>query len=396
MVGRWICYILAASLSLSAMAMAMVEFLFRSEVKPRLEHDRGLQERFYQPYLDDQTYLLRSGLFKQVKVGQNDAGIFLNSKVFWSPVTAAGTAASTTDGIAGVNAHLGAAQPLVPIAIRETLLRLRGDFMRKFARSKNMVADLSIFTGLERYDYWDLEVGSPIAELIGKHKFVPPPRLPTPEPADLLALAKLRLMLGALNGDFVASLSDVRQLANLMLTTENMQLVLAALSTLEAERSAYRYFVEERGLKPNEWTPVDGNVLRRASRAVGATRAFLRLWTSPAILNKVYLSESTPIGFCAAANESFPLEYSLRPRLEPRWPLEMSLKSEYQHLDKIFQRARENCRIRYLADLVDSESIYFRTPGPLILNRLPYSRKVFALRASTVNFVGLDSYAFGP
>lgn len=379
LVSRLICYVLAAALSLTVIAVAMVEFLFRSQVKPQLEKNRATQERYYQAYADDQAFLARIGFFKTARAGQNDAGPHLNPKLYWHPLK---TRNNST-----------AAQPIVPISVREELLRLRSDFMRKFARAKNMKADLSIFNGLAHFDHWDLEVASPISDLSTARAFVPPPQLPVPEVSDLLAAVKLRLMLGALNGDFVASLTDVRQLAKLMLTTENMQLVLGGVSVLETERIGYRYFVEDRGLAPNAWAPIDGNVLRRAYRAITATRAYLRLWTPAEKIEKTFLKEKLPIGFCAAVNDAFPLELTLRPTLEPHWPMEIRLNAEYRRLDQVFERARASCRLRYLSDLVDKRRIWTRIPGPLVLNRLPYSRKVFALRASAVNFGGLEGYS---
>ena len=224
----------------------------------------GQQEKYLQSYLDDQQFLHHTGLFVLKKIGQNDAGAFLNSKVYWAPV-AAGEQITK--------------QPLVPVDVRETLLRFRGDWLKKFDRVRHMKGDLSIFTSLQRFDYWDIEQQSPIEALIKNHHFVPPPRLPLPDASDLLAVTQMRLMWGAANGEFVAALSDVRQFAQLLMSTQHTQLFLAGLMALDFERAAYRYYVEELKMDPTLWVPYDHNITRRAHRAILATQSFLQLWT---------------------------------------------------------------------------------------------------------------------
>ncbi len=378
--ARWLSFVAAVVLSLSIIAIGLVEVLYRLQVKPTLEKNRAVQERFIQPYLDDLQFLAKNPLFENRSAGMTDAGVYLNAKVFWSPT------------IAGAPAR-GQAQPLVSTEARENLLRMKTEWMRKFPRAEKLKADLSLFTGLNRFDYWDIEAESPIGDLIGKRRFIPPPQLPIPEVSDLLAVVKLRLMMGALTKDPLAALTDVRQLSRLLLTTENMQLVLAGLSALDLERFAFRFYVEEMGMNAGQWTPIDRNTTRRAYRAILATRGYLRLWSRPEKIQTIFLGELTPIGLCAAANEALPLEYSLRRKLEPRWPLEINLKTEYSRLDQVLKRSRTFCRLRYLNDLASARAFDIRMPGPLFLSHLPYSRKVFALRVSVINFGGFDGYS---
>jgi hypothetical protein len=203
-------------------------------------------------------------------------------------------------------------------------------------------------------------------------------------------------MNGAIKGDHVTSLTEVRRLALLMLTTENTQLVLAGLAALDYERFAFRFFVEELGMRSDSWQPIDRNITRRAHRAVHATRAFLHLWTDENKLERIFLREISPTGFCAAANDALPTEFVLRSRLEPTWPLELSMKDEYSRVDKIFARARLECRLRYLSELEGRRLVRARVPGPLILTEIPYSRKLFGLRSSLLGFQGLEAYEAPP
>ncbi len=67
-------------------------------------------------------------------------------------------------------------------------------------------------------------------------------------------------------------------------------------------------------------------------------------------------------------------------------PLEIKLKAEYAGLDAIYRRAHSLCRLRYLGEMKANDSFSTRAPGPLVLNRLPWARKVFALRLSVFGF----------
>ncbi|MES2854492.1 MAG: hypothetical protein V4692_01460, partial [Bdellovibrionota bacterium] len=223
-------------------------------------------------------------------------------------------------------------------------------------------------------------------------QFVPPQHLPIPDTVEILSSVKLNLVRAAQDKSFLATLTSTRKFAELLMTTENLQLVLAGVAVLDSERRAYRYYVDELKFDEKAWTPIDRNVTRRAHRAVLATRGYLRLWTNPEILNRYFLSETPAFAFCAVANEAFPLEFSLRKVLKPQWPGEMNFKAEYKTLEQIHARAESICRLRYLSRLSEENRFATEFPGPIVLNRLPYARKVFGMRLSSANFGGFDGY----
>lgn len=379
---RWTSRFVAVLLSLTVLltiAIGISQLLFIWYVRPPLESNRAQQKRHYQSYLDDIEYISKHAFIPLKGEQKKDAGPYLNRRVYWSPAS---------DGFPNA--------PLVSKDIKETLIRYRSDWMKKYQRVRTMNVDLSVFQNLSQYDHWDLEIDSPIAQLADQLQFVPPPSLPLPETNDLIALVKLRLMRGALDKDFINALKDVRALARLMLTTENMSIVLAGLAILDYERFAFRFYVDRFNLPRDAWTPVDRNFTRRAYRAGAATRSYLHLWTEPRMLEEIFLTDIEPFGFCAAVNEAFPAEFALRPLLKRRWFFELDLQSEYERLDKIFARARKTCRIRYLAELVDHRAIHTKIPGPPLLVQLPYARKVFGLRSSVLSFQGFGAYELAP
>jgi hypothetical protein len=392
---RSLVYLAVGFLVLGALGLSGLTFLFSWKVKPALESGRRVQESFFSLYREDVAYLHKVSLFADpLLLKKRDASSSLNARVYWFPRTPQTP---------------GKTAPLVPMSVREELLRMKNTWINQASKSKRMTADLSLFSDIDQFDHWDIESGpSPIRHLAEKAEFVPPPRLPIPEAGDLIAAAKLRLMKATLgvslhglgrsdrkssNQELLAALADTRQLARLLLTTENQQLVLAGLAILDHERLAYRHYVDEFGLAPELWQPINRNTTRRANRAIQGTRGYLRLWTKPDILNQVFLGSSIPPGFCSAVNDSFPLENSLRGLLEPHWPFEMDFSDEYERLDQIFTKALEHCRIRYLRSLTKAGRFATSYPGPFLLNRLPYSRKVFGMRLDTISVGGFDSYA---
>jgi hypothetical protein len=378
--GRWAAYLTGLTLPLFILSLAAVQLLYRLNVRPALESAISAQSEFLQSYTEDIQFLARFELLWQRSSFTRDAGSFLNTRLFWSPLPAEA-------------ARARAQVSLVPVKVREELLRLRGEWLEKAFKLRQWKFDLRFFNSLRDYDFWDLEVQSPIADLIVADRFVPPSQLPIPEVADLIAAAKLRLMMGALNGEAIRALTDVRELSRLMLTTENMQMVLAALAILDEERTAYRFYLDNNQLTASSWLPIDRNITRRARRAMKAARSYMHIWTPETMVNPLFLKGSAlPPGFCAAGNETLPIDQSLRPLLGPHLPLEMDLRSNYSRLDAVFNRGRSHCRWRYMKALAVKNAFDIDLPAPLILSRLPYSRKVFGMQLSVRSFEGFEGY----
>jgi hypothetical protein len=371
-------YLTVVAITLFALGVGGLNFLYRLRVKPGLDSQISAQNRFKSLYQEDQAYLAKNGteLSLGASGGTSDAGPFLNPIVRWTPMPANSKQTAIVD------------EPT-----RVALLRTGNDWILQIAKGHHPKVDLSFFSQLSKYDNWDIERGSPIADLIEKNVFVPPTRLPLPDTSDLLSAVKLRLIAGGLDHQFVPALKDARLLGRLLLTTENIQLVLAGLLVLDFERRADRYYVDNLKMNAQTWTPIDANITRRARRAVLATRAYLRLWTPSATLQEVFMGDSTPPGLCAAINEGLPFDYSLREVLEPHWPFEMDTRAEYARLDRVFLKAQASCRLRYLSALTKDSSLKIHVPGPLIFNDLPYSRKIFGLRLSAADLGGFEDYS---
>lgn len=362
---------------LALIAVVGLEYLGRTRVDPVVTNYRLVQKRHLALFEEDQAFLRKFPIFQPVRDGKADAGAVLNSRLPWSPSNGEATALALS----------------IPMDLTEQVMRYRSDWMRHHKRLfKKHKVDFSLFKGLDAFDYWDLEQNSPIAELIKNGRLVTPEKLPTPGAIDLLTLTKLRLAWGAYINSPLDALQDVRILARLLMTTENIQLFSSGLAVLDFERLAYRYFVERSMLAEGDWQPVPRNITRRASRAVWATRGYFQIWTDPETFTRVFLSDLTPIGLCEAANEAAPKGLSLRPALGSSLPFERDFSQSYALLDRAIVRALEKCRARYLSKMIELNRFETDFPVPGFFTSFPYSRKVFGLRIATLPFIGFEAY----
>lgn len=271
-------------------------------------------------------------------------------------------------------------------------MRLENGWIRNFERLRRNEFDFTWMNELSGFDHWNLESQGPLSELVTSQKFVPPSAWPIPDVVDITTFAKVRMMKGVAKRESVAAFKHVRKLAQLLLTTENLSLMTAGLAILDLERQAYRFATEEQMIAPEEWTPVDRNLTRRASRAIWALRGYLFAWTPPEHLQKIFLDRELNFGFCGAINEGLPSELTLRPMLDTQLPLAHGASAGYQKLDTIWARAAQSCRLKYLKALMTSSNFAAELPIPRLLTWLPYSRQLYAMKLSSMGFTGFQAY----
>jgi len=359
-----------------------VDWLIKKNIDPILQKDIEVETKSLDDYLDDLEFLRGQAIFETSFNGRKntgeDAGPEFNHSLHWVP---------------DQNGFVQKA--LVPAEIQDRILRIgrnwslhTGHFRRDF---KTKSVDLKIFSGISKFDYWNIEKDSPIEELIKQNKYVASEKIPSLDSLDLIALSKLRLLEAVFEKDYLQALKDVRRLVELLLTTENFRLELTALSILEAEHTAHVLYLENKWITADDWAEVDSNATRRASRAIWATRGYLRFWTPEAILKKIYLSEKTPIGFCAAVNDSLPGELAMKAYMGTSLPFERDYDANYQVIEQIYQRALNLCHLSYLGQIRIQDN-YGEGRLQRFMSRLPYVRKLFGLIVSSSHFDGFGDY----
>lgn len=382
-------YLAAALLTLLAINIIGVEVLFEKNLREGLERIHKVQDENLETYLADAEYLASSDLIKTLELNRNvagdtglathDAGPVLNKMLFWHP-----------------RGNFGRSEPLVTPKAREFIMRYDDDWIkgRTYVERGSVKADVSFFQHLSGFKYWDIEKNSPIETLVEKGTFVLPEKLPLPETLDLLTAVKVRLIQGTFDGKPLLALQQVRQFAVLLLSTENTQLIIAGLASLELERRAYREYVDREWIDEAAWLPLDRNATLRASRTLNATAGYLRAVTHQDTFRRVFESGKNPFGLCAAANHQLFVEYAYRGQLTGWWPFERNYRAGFRRLDEVLETAKGICRVRLLRKLQNDGALDGRSAeAPWPLGYLPYFRTLFALRDWTRWPLQFDSYS---
>lgn len=375
---RRVVYITVGVGVLSALGIGGVEYLGQTRIDPVIKEYRGVQAAFLGQFEEDQEFLRRIPIFSSSQQATKDAGGFLNQRVIWTP---------EMPGQEQFAVRL-------PSELSEEILRYKNDWLRHHSRLlRNRKVDLSWFNEISKFDYWDLESNSPQGKLIELQSYISPENLPIPDAIELLTLAKLRLAVGADEKKPLQALQHLRQLATLLLTTESIHMYTTALGVLDIERRGYQYFLDTEMMKEDDWEVIPRNITRRASRALWAARGYFHVWTDTRLLERIFLNQREPIGFCAAINEAAPRELALRPLFARTLPFERDLDLPLATLDRVMKRADDTCRLKYLT-VMRNEGLLQKEKGvPGFLTVLPYSRKIFGLRIATLPFIGFEGYA---
>lgn len=378
-----------ALLTLLAVNIIGVEVLFEKNLRAGLDRIHAVQDEHLETYLADAEYLEASDLAKTLEQnrkvatesssGNYDAGPVLNKMLYWNP-----------------RGSFGRTEPLVTPKAREFIMRYDDEWIkgRTYVERGSVKADVSFFQHLDGFKYWDIEKNSPIEELVSQGSFILPAKLPLPETLDLLTAVKVRLIQGTFDGNPLLALQQVRQFAVLLLSTENAQLVMTGLASLELERRAYREYVDREWLDEAAWLPLDRNATLRANRALNATAGYLRALTHEDTFRRVFDNGKTPLGLCAAANEQLSVEYAYRDQLTGWWPFERGYRAGFRRLDQVLESAKQHCRLKLLRKLHDEDAFAgIRPEAPWPLGYLPYFRTLFALRDWTAWPLHFDTYA---
>ncbi|HEY3445394.1 MAG TPA: hypothetical protein VGK67_03475 [Myxococcales bacterium] len=225
-----------------------------------------------QEYLRVRARLAANPFFSQKRAG-GDAGPFLNDKIAWY-------------GVSKKKVELRLEQKVF-----ESLRKLDGHWAEKGRGEDRPDADTSWMARLHEYAYWDVKPAE------GKYRLFD---VPSANYSAMPQWAKIRLMQGLDGGDLRSAAADVRQLAWLLHSTQEVGGLGRAREILEQERMAFETAVAQ-GMPVGGWVPTmtakETEELRLVTEAAGAM-------ASPAVPADVWKNSlaSTPdaIGRCAA------------------------------------------------------------------------------------------------
>jgi hypothetical protein len=366
---------------LSSILIAGFEILNRTDVVPAVVRVQAIQREYLEDFLKDQSDLTTIPLFTQQTSRIKDAGPFLNPKFPWNP----GFNGADEVPVAGESIE-------VKHRFKDALMRYGKDWVSHNSWFNAETFDFKIFEQLRSFDHWDLEVNSPIEKVGTTEPYLNGIEIPIPDVTNLVVLSQLYLMKAVDTKQTLQTLKDVRHLATLLLSTENLNLEMTGLRLLDFERVAHGYYLKNKLIKETEWQSLSATILSQATRAWPATAGYARLLTQDSTFKKVF-HEIKPTGLCAALNSSVPHDWLLKPMLNPRvWP-EPSFAKEYQRHEELIASAKSQCRLKYISRLMKAGSSYDRLPVPFPFGYLPFSRRTYGVKLATVGFTGFETYA---
>ncbi len=366
---------------LGSILIAGFEILNRTDVAPSVARLQQMQREFLEDFLKDQSDLTTVPLFTQQSLRTKDAGPYLNIRFPWNP------------GFNGDDEVPVTGEPVeVKYRFKDALMRYGKDWVGHNSWFNHETFDFSIFAKLRDFDHWDVEVNSPIEKVGATEPYLNGIEIPIPDVTNLVVLSQLYLMKAVDNKETLQALKDVRHVATLFLSTENLNLEMTGLRLLDFERVAFAYYVKHKLMKETEWQPLTAAILSQATRAWPATAGYARILTQDSTFKKVF-GEIKPTGLCAALNSTVPHDWLLKPMLQPRiWP-EPSFVKAYERHEELVKTSKSQCRLKYVTRLMKAGTSYDRLPVPFPFGHLPFSRRTYGVKLATVGFSGFEIYA---
>lgn len=222
----------------------------------------------------------------------------------------------------------GRATPEIPEPLTKQFKEWGPDWPQHAGEAGVELLDLAWMSDLERYGYWDLEpVGGPLDAV----PFAPLSE-PIPQFVDLLNIARARLAQGLASGHHVEAAHEVRELARLTLSSEQLVGAMVGVALLHLEQRAWDEAVDRR-LDVTDWEPVSEDDQHRLKRLLWAANAPLSLAG-----NGPMLSSRVEVGRCTALREGLGSAHFLRGYLQRRLP------ERYGALTRALEES--SCRLR--------------------------------------------------
>lgn len=165
-------------------------------------------------------------------------------------------------------------------------------------------ADLSISAELMAYDHWDPASSGSYGRYVADPAPVPFYDAPLPYAVGFQTLAKLRLAQGLVDGDMITALTEVRHLAHLAQSGEQLVPTMIGVALLGIERVAYETAVEQGLIQAADWTPVAEHDTWLARRTAFAMTGIYLGYAPQGSVDRLLAAEVPLFSRCAAVSEA--------------------------------------------------------------------------------------------
>ncbi len=182
--------------------------------------------------------------------------------------------------------------------------------------------DLGWFKNIQKFDHLEFEVGEPfnlfpkdlaISEIVS---------LPYASFENLEFWIKLRFIKSIEVKDYSVALKEVRQLATLLYSTNDLLGMLLGIVALNSERKFLALLKQKNINIP--WATIDQETYLRARRFVEASEDFYNLDTPLYMLQEIF-SSPPPIGFCFGMKRLFTAKVLFKPGLKGNYAAHFEL-----------------------------------------------------------------------
>lgn len=189
--------------------------------------------------------------------------------------------------------------------------------------------DFSWMSGLRKYQYWTLDVESPLGDALQRNPELDPYFFPTPDYRALSVWVKLRLLSALKAPDPTASLEDVRHVAHLTLTTPS----------LVAEMTGLMYLQQLNRIAVTLGRPASPSIetTDQARRSFFGLIGYLEFGIPGNTFERVFPQGKIHPGACAAMNEKIGAAAMNRETLAPSYP------EEFQAFESRLAELRKGC-----------------------------------------------------
>ena len=277
----------AATLGLIAIAGPVADRIWMKRHEGALEIYRARAARAAGPLREQRAKLAADPFFREVRPDNDASGYFQSLGLVWG-------------------AHCGASRLELDTTLKRELSSLGVEWATNFQHGLRPLPSTAWMAELHSYGYWEFDSRNTPSSECRDGKGL---RL---WHVDAVGWAKLRMLEGLESGRPAEAARDVRQLAWLLYSTEDLLATTTAGSLLSVERQAFDSYLAHGGAAVG-WEPMTTEQITLLRRVIRATFALANYTTPLEVLDADVRPSADGIGVCAALTSMVEEWDDLRP-----------------------------------------------------------------------------------
>lgn len=307
----------------------LLDMSYELEYKPAIEQFQSQQTDLLNDYFSDEVYFKKHPLFGRSSTEKKD----FTHKI-----------------------HQQDATPyLIDPKIKKDILSLGSQWLNQKHRIPRSQEVDRFFIDIQDYDHFNIT--HPI---------------PSGFETDLLALGQIFLAETFFYKPQAIreALEKLRHLSQVLLSAQNMNVKKIGLSLLEKEKEFSDFIASRLNQGRFLWTPIPTDEIKHFRLHLGKTLRLLSPLSTEGTIDKVFMTPTLPLGFCAAFKEKEKLILWSEAFLGPQFILEANFSTSAINIAKLKKKAAEHCL----------PTPNLKTPQYHWAQSLPFYRRIFGLK----------------